>query len=182
MKKVLLLICMFFLLTGCTKEEKKDTVLQENAYNLSAADGKSIILTLPREYVFEQKKEKESVLKAYYQNSSTKPLNIYYFKESDGYSVKDIERKMYGFIEEYRELVQTNHGKILDTVDLSKIKSGYMTGKYVEVMYTLHGNISYCGEFYLQSDGYVMHGTVRLDGDDKEHLQIAELVEKLLPK
>lgn len=178
-KKGFILICMLLLLLGCKKDVKEEEILQDNQYYLVAADAKKLLVTLPESFFSDEEEKEVSVLKAFYQKSSTKPLNLYYFKESDDYSVEDIETKMRGFTKEYKDLVSSNEGEILSETDKTRIHAGSMEGYYVDVSYSLGSSESYCAEFYLQNDGYVMHGTIRLDGDDTENVQITELIQSL---
>lgn len=170
------------MLLGCQKEEKKEEILQDNQYYLVAADAKKLRITLPENYYYNGEEKEVSVLKAYYQKSSTKPLNLYYFKESDDYSVDDIEIEMKGFSKKYEDLVSSNEGEILSETDKTAIQAGSMKGYYVDVSYSLDKSESYCAEFYLENDGYVMHGTIRLDGDDTDNVQITELIQNLVNK
>lgn len=181
-KKGLIVICMLLMLLGCKKEEKKEEILQDNQYYLVAADAKKLRITLPENYYYNGEEKEVSVLKAYYQKSSTKPLNLYYFKESDDYSVDDIEIEMKGFSKKYEDLVSSNEGEILSETDKTAIQAGSMKGYYVDVSYSLDKSESYCAEFYLENDGYVMHGTIRLDGDDTDNVQITELIQNLVNK
>lgn len=173
---------MLLFLLGCKKEVKKEEILQDNQYYLVAADTKKLLVSLPENFFSNEEEKEVSVLKAYYQKSSTKPLNLYYFKESDDYSVKDIEAEMKGFSKEYKDLVSSNQGEILSETDMTQIQAGSMKGYYVDVKYSLGNSESYCAEFYLQNDGYVMHGTIRLDGEDTEQVKIKEFVQNLFEK
>lgn len=170
---------MLFVLMGCKKVEKKEEILQDNQYYLVAADAKKLLVTLPANFYYSGEEKEVSVLKAYYQKSSTKPLNLYYFKESDDYSVDDIEVEMKEFSKKYEDLVSSNEGEILSETDKTAIHAGSMEGYYVDVSYSLGNSESYCAEFYLQNDGYVMHGTIRLDRDDTVNVRITELIQGL---
>lgn len=165
---------------GCTKENKKEAVLKANEYELVAEDLKSIRITLPETFFCSEGNKKVATLKAYYQKNSTKPLSLHYFKESEDYSWRDIETRMEGYVKEYEDLVMANKGELLHKTALTDLETGTMKGKYVEVLYALDGSTSYFAGFYLQDDGYVMQGTVRLDGKDREQVKIKALVNELL--
>lgn len=180
MKKGILLICILLMLVGCTKDDNKEKILKENQYYLVAADGERLLVNIPKNFYCDEKEKKVSMLKAFYRKSSTKPLQIYFFKESDDYSVKDIETEMEEYRGEYEELVSLNQGKIESLTESTDITIGSWKGKYVEVTYSLDDNVSYCGEFYLKKENYVMHGTVRLDGDDTAQADLKTIMEELM--
>lgn len=188
MKKIVLMFLVLVMVTGCGKRtestapsnsEKKEA-LQENQYNLVAVDGQKQLITLPEDFTVKNAEENTNVLKAFYRGSLTKPLNLYYFKESDKYSVTDIEQEMDQFLEEYKDLVSLNQGKILSKTKVTSLQAGELTGKYTEVKYSLDDAVSFNAEFYLQNGDYVLHGTLRLDGDDSEKLKLEEFVQTLV--
>lgn len=167
-------------LTGCGKKTEYIPALKENQYRLTALDGNEIVVTVPEDFTIENQEDKTSVLKAFYRKSATKPLELYYFKESDQYSVKDIEKEMEKLPVQYEELVALNDGRVLSKTEEKNLQAGKLTGKYTEVKYQLDDTESYNAEFYLQEGDYVIQGSLRLDGEDSDKVQIEELAECLV--
>lgn len=180
MKKVILYMCMLFMFTGCTKDEKRERTLSENQYYLVAADGEKLLVTLPEEFSSKEQEKEVSVLKAYFQQNATKLLTLYYFKESEEYSADDILKKLKHFSKEYEQLVFFNDGEIVSKTEKKELEAGSMKGYYSEVTYVLDGNESFCAEFYLKKDEYVLNVTLRLDGEDAKHIRIDEIAKDLI--
>lgn len=168
-------MCMLFILTGCTKEENSENKLLQNQYYLLAGDGEKLLVTLPEEFLCKEQNKEAGVIKAYYQGNATKLLSLYYFKETKEYSSEHIERKLEHFSKEYEDLVSLNNGKIVCQTTKQELNAGNMKGYFSDVLYELDNNESYCAEFYLKSNGYVLNGTLRLEGKDAKDIQINKL-------
>lgn len=182
MKRKLITLCfaVILLMTGCTKEENTEDKLAKNQYYLVAADKQKILITLPDNFETEEQDTEVSVLKSYYRANVTELLSLHFFEETDEYSVRDIEDSFADYMKQYEELVSSNNGEIIDKTEVSDLSADGMDGKYVEVTYKLGEEESYCGEFYLKEDSHVLHGTMRLAGEDKDAYAIDELAKMLV--
>lgn len=182
MKRKLFPLCfaVLLLMTGCTKKENTEENLAQNQYYLVAADKQKIRITLPEDFEAGEQDTEESVLKSYYRANSTELLSLHFFEETDAYSASSIEDSFTDYVEQYEDLVSANAGEITDKTDMSDLSADGMDGKYVEVTYELGEEESYCAEFYLKEDSYVLHGTLRLAGEDKDVYTIEELAKMLV--
>ena len=168
-KKFCIFLSAIILITGCsskTKDTKAD--LLDNQYQLTATDGSKLLIALPEDYVAENDEKEQSALKAYYCSNKTEPLTLHYFKETKEYTVKDIQSELDSFESQYQILVDSNDGTIDSSTGLTKLTVGDQTGQYIALTYTLDKHTSYCAEFYLQQEDYVLHGTQRLNEKPEE--------------
>lgn len=180
MKKI---VCIFLscliLLTGCSSkanDEKQD--LADNQYQLTATDGNQILISLPDDYTSTTDEKEQSALKAYYCSNKTEPLTLHYFKESGEYKLEDILSEMTDFELQYETLVDSNNGKIDSSTGLTDFTVGEHSGQFIALTYTLDNYTSYCMEFYLKKETYILHGTQRLNAPPKD--DVSAFLQKIL--
>ena len=173
-----MLFVMCILLSACSKKQEKE-ILKENQFYLLAGDGEKLSVELPIEFVVKEEEKEVSVLKSYYNGCMLDLFELYYFKESEDYGINELQQQLDTYIDEYHELVSVAEGKIISETESSECTVGAMQGAFAEVTYLMEDNISYCAEFYLYEGKYVLHGTLRLSGENVGNITIEELIKKL---
>lgn len=173
-----MLLVMCILLSACLKKPEKE-ILKENQFYLLAGDGKKLSVELPIEFVVKEEEKEVSVLKSYYNGCMLDLFELYYFKESEDYGISELQQQLDTYIDEYHELISVAKGKMISETEPKECTAGAMQGALAEVTYSMEDNICYCAEFYLYEGEYVLHGTLRLSGENAGNITIEELIKKL---
>jgi len=174
-----LFFMLLFLLTACHKKTEPVQLLEENQFYLSAADGKKILIELPEEFFVQEEEKEVGVLKSYYNGYEMDLCELYYFKDTDEYGIPDIEEKMDTYVSEYQRLAEAAKGRVIEATEPVECRIGEFQGKYADVTYSLHNEKSYCAEFYLEQNGYILHGNLRLSKEHVGAITVEELIKKL---
>jgi len=175
-------ILIILLLNGCSTDKKEEQKIDYNSnFVLTSSDGKQFVFPKQKEFSIDQDMNTGTVseVELYYKNAVNNVLNLKVFQGTKDYGEEQLIEELNGYVARFQDLVQENAGSIEDSIDATEVKINDYTVHYSSISYNLDNYFTYNAEFFVVINDYIIKGSVRLEEEASEEIELELLLHSL---
>ena len=183
LRKFACLLVFVFVLQGCGQSKNEETSIQnyENSFVLTCADGAKFIFPNQEDFIVSQDgiAQSTSSIELSYKSLFNNNLELKVFQNTKDYGEQQIKEELKSYVKRYQNLAEQNEGKVFDSVEEKALIVSDYTINYTGIFYELGGRSTYSSEFFTVIDEYIIYGTLRLEEDSVEELDMEQFLTSL---